>query len=81
MKEKPLDLRKEQALKSHKVKDFGYDIRIVNVGKWNNAGLGFEAWLNGKLIKKGKEVFKDNELMMKKKLEIVEFFYNKIKKD
>jgi hypothetical protein len=81
VKEKPLDLRKEQALKSHEVKNFGYDIRIVNVGKWDNAGFRFEVWLNGNLIKKGTEIFKDNELMMKKKLEIVEFFYNKIKKD
>jgi hypothetical protein len=81
VKEKPLDIQKEQALKSHEVKDFGYDIRIVNVGKWDNAGFRFEVWLNGNLIKKGTEIFKDNKLMMKKKLEIVEFFYKKIKKD
>jgi hypothetical protein len=81
VKEKPLDIRKEQALQAHEVKDFGYDIRIVNVGKWDNAGFRFEVWLNGNLIKKGTEVFKDNELMMKKKLEIVDFFHKKIKKD
>lgn len=71
----------EQALQSHEVKDSGYDIRIVNTGKWDNAGFKFEVWLKGKLIKGGVEVFKDNELMIKRKLEIVEYYYKKIKKE